>query len=71
MIIEEDGKVEVDKGVGSAGRKKSREFERLGFKRRSTLKTGGQTHWSMVAACSYALVAFSTSSKLVRATVEK
>lgn len=29
-----------------------------------------QTHSSIVTACSYALVAFSTSSKLVRATVK-
>lgn len=30
-----------------------------------------QTHSSIVTACSYALVAFSTSSRLVRATVNK
>lgn len=30
----------------------------------------GQTHSSIVTACSYARVAFSTSSKLVRATVK-
>lgn len=71
VVVEEDGKVQVDQRISSGTNGHMRRFNsRTGFTC-STLKVRcvRRTHSSMVTACSYALVAFSTSSKLVRATV--
>lgn len=73
MIIEEDGKVQVDQRVGTGTQENMELLSNTPRVRNSTFE--GEhvewTHSSIVTACSYALVAFSTSSKLVRATMKK
>lgn len=73
MIIEEDGKVQVDQRVGTGTHENIELISDTPRVRSSTFEAEHVkgTHSSIVTACSYALVAFSTSSKLVRATIKK
>lgn len=73
MIIEEYGKVQVDQRVGTGTHENMELISDTHRVRNSTFegKHVEWTHSSIITACSYALVAFSTSSKLVRATIKK
>lgn len=68
VIKEEDSKVQVDQRVGSENENEKNKTKPTDWASTGQQEAGG-THSSSDTACSYALVAFSTSSRLVRATV--